>query len=335
MAPIMRIHPQNALCDAQEPPPRWLPPVDHYCGVEKLMRKSLALQMDLQGRFDVTLDCEDGAAVGAESAHIDLVVDLLRGPQGGRVGVRVHPIDHPAFEMEVHRLAAEVGDRVSYLMLPKIDSAAQLDRGAACIQQAWQSAGHAQGIPLQALVETHGALREVDALAAHPGIESLSFGLMDFVSAHRGAIPAAAMGLPGQFQHPLVLRAKLAISAACHGHGKVPSHCVVTELQDGDRLRSAARQAARELGYTRMWSIHPAQIEPLLEALAPDAQEVAEAVEILCAAQDAHWAPTRHRDRLHDRASYRYYWHLLQRAHQEQVALPQDALSRFFTPTTA
>jgi len=42
-------------------------------------------------------------------------------------------------------------------------------------------------VPLHALVETHGALAEVQALAAHPRIQSLSFGLMDFVSAHRGA----------------------------------------------------------------------------------------------------------------------------------------------------
>lgn len=331
----MRIHPHDALSDAQDPPSRWLPPVDHYCGVEKLMRKSLALQAEWQGRFDVTLDCEDGAAVGAEAAHVDLVVDLLRGPTGGRVGVRVHPVDHPAFEMEVHRLAHEAGARLAYLMLPKIDSAEQLHRGAVRVQQAWRQAGHEQGPPLQALVETHGALREVDALAAHPDIESLSFGLMDFVSAHRGAIPSEAMGVQGQFQHPLVLRAKLAISAACHAHGKVPSHCVVTELQDLAQLRNAGRRAARELGYTRMWSIHPAQIEPLLAALAPDPSELDEAADILCAAQDADWAPTRHRDRLHDRASYRYYWHLLSQAHRQRVPLPAEAVLRFFTPPTA
>ncbi len=334
MVTPMRLHPQAALSDAHDPLPRWLPPVDHYCGVEKLMRKSLALQTELQGRFDVTLDCEDGAAVGAEAAHVDLVVDLLRQPQGGRVGVRVHPVDHPAFEMEVHRLVDEAGPHMAYLMLPKIDSAAQLARGAAQIQGAWERAGHPGMLPLHALVETHGALREVESLAAHPQIESLSFGLMDFVSAHRGAIPGQAMGVEGQFQHPLVLRAKLAISAACHGHGKVPSHCVVTELNDPARLQAAAQRAARELGYTRMWSIHPAQIAPILAAFAPAPGEIDEASDILCAAQDADWAPTRHRDRLHDRASYRYYWQLLVKAQHMGVSLPPEASVRFFTNPT-
>jgi citrate lyase subunit beta/citryl-CoA lyase len=46
----------------------------------------------------------------------------------------------------------------------------------------------------------------------------LSFGQMDFTSSHRGAIPAKAMQSPGQFDHPLLRRAKVEISAACHTH---------------------------------------------------------------------------------------------------------------------
>ncbi|MCZ8236336.1 MAG: HpcH/HpaI aldolase/citrate lyase family protein [Inhella sp.] len=328
----MPLPPQQALCDAGEPAPRWLPVVDHYCGVERLMRKSLALQQSLQGRFDVTLDCEDGAPVGGEAEHVALLLELLAQPQSGRVGARVHPIDHPAFEMEVSQLVAGAGPRLAYLMLPKVEGAEQLARGAQMVGQAWQAAGHAGSLPLHALVETHGALREVDALAAHPAIESLSFGLMDFVSAHRGAIPGSAMSLDGQFQHPLVLRAKLAIGAACHAFGKTPSHCVVTEFKNAERLREAARRAAHELGYTRMWSIHPDQIEPILDALTPPAHEIAEAVDILTAAQAADWAPTRHRDRLHDRASYRYYWHLLARAHDAKLSLPPEAVAFFQQP---
>lgn len=159
----------------------------------------------------------------------------------------------------------------------------------------------------------------MQALAAHPRIESLSFGLMDFVSAHRGAIPASAMTLAGQFSHPLVLRAKLEIAAACHGAGKVPSHCVVTEFKDSAALAGAATRAARELGYTRMWSIHPDQIAPIVRALSPTLDEADAAAQILLAAQAADWGPVRHTDaagaaQLHDRASYRLHWLTLQRA---------------------
>ncbi len=101
-------------------------------------------------------------------------------------------------------------------------------------------------------------------------VQSVSFGLMDFVSSHGGAIPAhPAMTVEGQFSHPLVVRAKLEISSACHAHGKVPSHCVVTEFRDLDALQRAATVAARDFGYTRMWSIHPGQIRTIIAAFAP------------------------------------------------------------------
>ena len=62
--------------------------------------------------------------------------------------------------------------------------------------------------PLHVLIETHGALEDVRMIAALPQVESLSFGVMDFVSAHYGAIPSAAMRSPGQFTQALRLRAQ-------------------------------------------------------------------------------------------------------------------------------
>jgi citrate lyase subunit beta/citryl-CoA lyase len=153
---------------------------------------------------------------------------------------------------------------------------------------------------------------------------------MDFVSAHRGAIGHQAMSATGQFEHPLVLRAKLEISAACHGHGKVPSHCVVTEFRKLDLLQTAATKAARQLGYLRMWSIHPDQVRTIVDAFAPTAAETDLATEILMAAQAARWAPTSHRDTLHDRASYRYYWHVLERAARTGQPLPIEVRQAFF-----
>jgi hypothetical protein len=118
-------------------------------------------------------------------------------------------------------------------------------------------------------------------IAAHPRMQSLSFGLMDFVSAHGGAIPSHGMGVQGQFTHPLVVRAKLEIASACHAHGKVPSHGVVTEFKDQAALRAAASRAANEFGYTRMWSIHPDQIRPILEVFAPECGRNRQGVTIL------------------------------------------------------
>ena len=287
-----------------------LPVCDHYSGVEARMRKSLALQAEWGPIFDVTLDNEDGAPVGAEVEHAHLIAELLGSAHNrwGRVGVRLLDARHARFA-DVVQAVLKARKAPAYLMIPKPQGLADVEQAAAVIDRL----GGAD-IPLHALVETHRALREVDALAAHPRIESLSFGLMDFVSAHRGAIPQAAMGAVGQFSHPLVLRAKLEIAAACHAHGKVPSHGVVTELKNVPALSQAARRASQELGYTRMWSIHPDQIRPIVQAFTPSVDEVEQALEILLAAEAVEWAPVRHRDTLHDRASYRYFWQRLQRA---------------------
>jgi citrate lyase subunit beta/citryl-CoA lyase len=142
------------------------------------------------------------------------------------------------------------------------------------------------------------------------------------------------MGVKGQFEHPLVVRAKLEIAAACHAFAKVPSHSVVPEFKDERALAEAARRASREFGYTRMWSIHPAQVRVIVDAFAPTTAAVDQAAEILLEAQAAGWAPIRHRDTLHDRASYRYFWQVLQRAHRTSYAggsqLPAEVRQAFF-----
>jgi citrate lyase subunit beta/citryl-CoA lyase len=323
-------HPRAALFDANDPAPPALPVCDHYAGVEARMHKSLALQAQLGPVFDVTLDAEDGAPIGGEVEHALLIASLLGGQANcfGRVGTRVLPVDDPRFD-DVLQIVLGAVRLPAYVMLPKPRGVADVDRAAAALDAAGGTA-----VPLHALIETHGALEQVAAIAAHPRIESLSFGLMDFVSAHRGAIPASAMSAKGQFEHALVVRAKLEISAACHAHAKVPSHCVVTEFKHPAALMEAAGKACRQLGYARMWSIHPDQIRPIVDAFTPSVAEVDQAVEILMAARAAHWAPIRHRDTLHDRASYRYFWQIVERAHRTSYAdgpqLPAEVRQAFF-----
>jgi citrate lyase subunit beta/citryl-CoA lyase len=334
-----RIHPREALFDSDERVVS-LPVCDHYAGVEARMRKSLDLQGELGPVFDVTLDNEDGAPVGGEREQAELIAQLVDSPLNrfGRVGARLLPVDHAAFADVAATLVSKAGAKLAYLMLPKPRSLAEVERAAQEIDRLSATAALTRQIPLHALIETHSALQQVQAIAAHPRIESLSFGLMDFVSAHRGAIPQSAMSVAGQFEHPLVVRAKLEIAAACHAAGKVPSHCVVTEFKDEDRLSTAAEKASRQFGYTRMWSIHPAQIRTIVDAFSPTAAEVDLAIEIITAAQAANWAPIRHRDTLHDRASFRYFWHVLERAHRTSYAdgaqLPAEVRQAFFPEET-
>ncbi len=319
------MHPSEVLFQGAHQPVT-LPVCDHYAGSEKLMRKSLALQQELGPVFDITFDCEDGAAAGNELAHAQLVGQLIAGDENrfGRIGARVHDVDHPYFEQDVATICALAAKRLAYLVIPKAESGAQLEQAVALVSRHASAAGRPD-LPVHVLIETHGALRQVWQIAEMPAVECLSFGIMDFVSAHYGAIPGDAMRSPGQFSHPLISRAKLEIAAACHANGKVPSHNVCTEIRDMSVVASDALLASRQFGYQRMWSIHPDQIRHILAAFAPEAGEIEDAVSILAAAKDKDWGPIQHKGKLHDRASYRYYWTVLQRARQTGQALPKEA----------
>lgn len=294
------------------------------------MRKSLALQAEMTEEFgacvfDVTLDCEDGAPVGGEFDHASMVValvnesvrrakDAVAAPLA-RIAVRVHPIHHAAFEQDVHTILVGVGKSLCHLMVPKVESVRDVDLALSVIDRVMLVPA-AVRLPLHVLIESPAAVHQVFEIAAHPRVQSISFGLMDFVSSHGGAIPAHGMSGAGQFTHPLVVRAKLEIASACHANGKVPSHCVVTEFRDLGALAGAARTAARDMGYTRMWSIHPGQIRPILAAFAPGQTEIEVAAEIIAKAQQVDWAPMDFDGQLHDRASYRFFWQVLERAYR-------------------
>ena len=317
------------------------------------MKKSLQLQADMAEEFgacvfDVTLDCEDGAPVGAEVDHAHRVAGLANAElaaalvkPGGvqrRVGARLHPVDHAFFSSDVDIVIGHAAAALSYIMIPKVETLADVKLAVQALDRV-SDGKRSTPMPLHVLIESPTAVHNAFDIARHPRVESVSFGLMDFVSAHGGAIPSSAMGVRGahdtltldQFHHPLVLRAKLEIASACHAAGKVPSHCVVTEFRDARALEQSARMAASALGYTRMWSIHPDQIRPILKAFSPSEAEVDLASSIVLQAARQEWAPISVQGKLHDRASYRYFWQVLERAHQTGCTLPAEMHGYFST----
>lgn len=327
-----RLHPAAVLYP-QDSQRAAIPCVDHYAGSEKFMRKALALQAESPtANFDITFDCEDGAVVGEEAVHATRSAELLMSSENhfGRVGVRIHDVTHPAWFTELETFIADAGSRIAFITLPKARDAADVQRVLRAVRHEEIRCGLHRPIPLHVLIETHGALRDAWTIASMEGVASLDFGLMDFVSEHHGAIPASAMRSPGQFEHPLMRRAKCEIVAAALAHDAVPTHNVCTDITNADAVFNDARRAREEFGFLRMWSIHPAQIEPILRAMRPAMTEVDEAAELLCAAQDANWGPIQSGGRLHDRASYRYYWNLLNRAQSLGCDVPDFARQRFF-----
>ena len=308
-----------------------LPACVHYAGRAKFIEKALALQTERGPVFDVAADCEDGAPVGAEIAHARAMAALIASEANrfDRVGARVHDVHHPAAVEELAILVGEVGDRVAFLTCPKAELAADVERFLDRLTLETARQGLGREIPVSVMIETNGALRDVWTIAALPGIVSLDFGTMDFVSAHHGAIPSAAMDSPEQFDHPLLRRAKCETAAAALAHAVVPTHGVTRSLNDPAIAFADARRARAEFGYLRMWSIHPSQIDPILRAMQPEAPEIETAAAVLAAAQAADWAPIRVGDALHDRASYRYCWSVLQQARAAGATMPAVAAAFF------
>lgn len=326
-----KVHPSEALFAGEKPFPT-IPSCEHFAGSEKLILKAFSLQEQHGPIFDVTCDCEDGAAAGQEIAHAEMVARVIASPSNKfrQAGVRIHDPSHPSWRHDVDIILAGCGNEVAYFTVPKATSAAQVREVIDYIREGCRHHGIAREIPVHVLIETHGALAEVWEIASLPWVQVLDFGQMDFVSAHNGAIPASAMRSPEQFEHRLLVRAKAEIVAAALRNGVIPAHNVCLDLKDADKVFSDASRARNEFGFLRMWSIYPAQIEPIVRAMRPDFSEVEDASAILLVAQAADWGPIQYKGELHDRATYRYFWSCLQRAAVTGVPLSEEAEAAFF-----
>ena len=326
------VHPSKALFAGEKPFPVF-PSCEHFAGSEKLIGKALQLQDTLGPVFDITCDCEDGAPAGQEKAHAEMIVRVLTSEANkhNMAGARIHDYSHALWKQDVDILVGGAGKVLAYITIPKSTSFAEGEEMVAYIATASAKANTGRAIPIHILVETHGALRDAQRLAALPNVQVLDFGLMDFVSGHHGAIPASAMRSPGQFEHHLLVRAKSEVVAAALACGVVPAHNVCLDLKNSEVVMADAKRARYEFGFLRMWSIYPTQISAIVDAMKPDLSEVEDAANILLAAQAADWGPIQYKGELHDRATYRYFWELLQKAKVTGVKILATANQAFFS----
>jgi len=279
------------------------------------------------------MDCEDGAPTGAEKQHAEMVVRMQNSDQNkfAMAGVRIHDYTHEHWRDDVDIIVRGAGERVAYITIPKMTRTEQFREMVEYVQDTAGKAGVKREIPIHALMETQSALRRVWEIAETPTVQVLDFGLMDFVSDHHGVIPSSAMRSPWQFDHALLHRAKAETVAAALANGVVPAHNVTLELRDTDFIYHDARRAREEFGFLRQWSIYPAQIEPITRAMAPAQPEIEKAEAILLKAFEADWGPIQHEGELHDRATYRYFWEQLQRAHVMNLPVTEEVRAKFFS----
>lgn len=325
------IHPNDALFAGEKPFPI-IPSCEHFAGSEKLINKALELQNKKGGVFDITMDCEDGAPAGREKEHAEMIVDIQKSKlnEHKMSGVRIHDYENEHWKQDVDILVPGIGEVTAYITIPKPTAGYQVKEMIGYIQEVAKGAGIQREIPIHVLIETHGALRDANEIAGLPWMQVLDFGLMDFVSGHHGAIPEECMKSPGQFEHALIARAKSHVVASALANGIIPAHNVTLDLKDKYKTYQDAKRARTEFGFLRMWSIYPTQIDSIVDAMTPDYSLVSKGCEILLKAQAADWGPIQHAGDLHDRATYRYYWELVQRIHVAGMKLPEEAEKAFF-----
>ncbi|MBF0265606.1 MAG: CoA ester lyase [Gammaproteobacteria bacterium] len=325
-------HPTDALFESGKSLPI-IPSCEHFAGSEKLISKALQLQEKLGPIFDITCDCEDGAETGKEVEHAQMIVRMVNSEQNKykMAGARIHDYSHPDWKQDIDILVPGAGEKLSYLTIPKTENYENALEMVQYIQAAAKKANIEREIPIHVLIETHGALNEVKKLATLPWLQVLDFGLMDFVSGYQGAIPASCMRSPGQFDHKLLARAKAEITQAALSNYVIPAHNVTLDLKNPYQTYDDAYRARNEFGFMRMWSIYPTQIQSIVDAMKPDFSELEDAQNILLLAQETNWGPIQYAGELHDRATYRYYWELVQRAQYSGAKLQDKTVEKFFS----
>lgn len=325
-------HPSEALFSGEKPFPI-IPVCEHFAGSEKLITKAFEFQNKLGGRFDITMDCEDGAQTGKEKEHAEMVVRMQNSDLNKHKmsGVRIHDHSNAYWKQDVDIVVPGAGNVIAYITIPKPTKVEQVEEMISYIQETCKKAKIEREIPIHVLIETHGALADVEKIAKLPWMQVIDFGLMDFISGHHGAIPNACMKSPGQFEHELIRRGKANVVAAALANGVVPAHNVTLDLKNQYQTYQDAKRAHKEFGFMRMWSIYPTQIQAIVDAMMPDYSEVQKACDVLLKAQEADWGPIQHAGELHDRATYRYFWELVQTAKITGEKLPKEVEEKFFS----
>lgn len=152
------------------------------------------------------------------------------------------------------------------VMLPKVESEAQVRQAAGWLADDADNAGSAAAPPLALLVETPlGVLRAERIATAHASVVALGFGGEDYASGMLIAPHPEALAWPAQ----AVTTCAHAFGLACWG---LPGS--VAEIEDMDAYAALVRRA-RGIGFTGTVCIHPRQVAAANAGFGPTQLELA------------------------------------------------------------
>lgn len=223
----------------------------------------------------VFLDLEDACAPLAKpAARKNIVAALNEGGWGDTIRVvRVNDLTTHWTYRDVIEVVEDAGPNLDCLMLPKVQSAAQVEWLDMTLTQIEKTMGFEVGrIGIEAQIENATGLIEVDAIAqASPRVETIIFGPADFMaSINMKSLVVGALhpDYPADPFHYILMK----ILMAARAHDKQAIDGPFLQIRDVDAFREVAKRAAM-LGFDGKWVLHPGQIDAANEIFAPSQED--------------------------------------------------------------
>lgn len=231
---------------------------------ERKASKALASAAD-----EVVLDLEDAVTPAQKDAARALVAPLVREHGARRtVSVRINGLGTPWFEDDL-RACAELGDALASIVIPKVESAADL-------AEADRILGSSNAV-VQALIETPAGVQRIDEIVTGPRVAGVIIGYAD-LGASLGRARTAAP------EHWIYVQDRVLHAARAAGVQAIDGPFL--GIADDDAFRHSARWVA-DLGFDGKWVIHPAQIDSAAAAFTPTDEQVDAARKVLAALEEA------------------------------------------------
>lgn len=239
----------------------------------------------------VMLDLEDSCPPDAKIAARETVCRTAAqwSESGPTLTLRINDLAGPHALRDVLETVPRIGPRLDTLVVPKVESAAQIHYLDHLLTALEAEAELPEPIGIEAIIESARALRDADAIArAAPRMRGLVFGVADYSASIQ--MPLASISghgehdgvYPGDPLHFVYSRLVMCGKAA----GLRVIDAPYGNFRDVEGLQTAAARS-RALGFDGKWAIHPGQIDALNDAFAPTPDEIERARRVLTAYEDA------------------------------------------------
>ncbi len=240
------------------------------------------------------LDLEDSVSpLVKEQARANVIAALCEGDFGDRVvSVRINAMDTQWSADDLTQVIEQAGDKVDCILVPKMQTAAQVQQVDERIAQLEAARGLAVGsIGIEAQIEDALGLVNVEHIAsASERLESLVFGPADFMASINmkslvvGQQPAGYT--EGDAYHYPLMR----MLVAGRAFGKQVIDGPYLGIKDLEGLRVAAQRSAA-LGFDGKWVLHPDQIDIVNDVFSPEQSDFDHA-ELILDAYEFHTSST-------------------------------------------